>query len=183
MEIGKKNRLVEFIREYWLYLIVGVMVFSMALTFTFIATSKKTVQTSVTPVQFHLPMTDAYILKDYSNAELQHNETLNQWEAHLSVDLSSEDGTVCSILDGVVTAVDYNVLDGNVVTIAHSNGLMASYGSLADGITLKVGDSVKAGDKIGQASDSATSELELGQHLCLTMKLNNKYVDPNLYLD
>ncbi|MBQ8909034.1 MAG: M23 family metallopeptidase [Clostridia bacterium] len=183
MEIGKKNRVAEFIRSYWMYLAVGIMVFAMALTFTLLATTHNSVPASTTPLQYYMPMSEAYVVKDFSNAELQHNETLNQWEAHLSVDLASENGTVCSILDGVVTGVDYNVLDGHSITIAHSNGLVATYSSLADSITLSVGDNVKGGEAIGQASDSATGELDLGKHLCLTMKLNNQYVDPNLYLD
>ncbi|MBQ8444460.1 MAG: M23 family metallopeptidase [Clostridia bacterium] len=183
MEIGKKNRFVEFMKSYWLYVVVGAMVFAMAVMFTVLASINNTIPTSTTPLQYYLPMTDAYVLKDYSDSELQINETLNQWEAHLSVDLASENGEVCAILDGIVTSIDYNVLEGNLITITHSNGLVTTYGSLADDISLKVGDSVKGGDKIGQASDSATGELDLGQHLCLTMKLNNKYVDPNLYLD
>ena len=183
MEIGKKNRIVEFVRTYWLYLIVGFMVFAMAMTFTLLATLGNTTPVSTSPIEFFLPMTDANIVQDYSDTELQINETLNQWEAHLSVDLASETSDVCAILDGVVTNVDYNVLDGHFITITHSNGLVATYSSLAEKINVKVGDKVKGGDKIGDASDSATSELDLGAHLCLTMKLNDKYVDPNLYLD
>lgn len=183
MEIEKKNRVIEFVKTYWLYLVIGFVVFVMATAFTLIASINSSVPTASNKVQFYTPMANANVIKDYSSTELQINDTLNQWEAHLSVDLASENGDVCAILDGIVTRVDYNVLEGHLVTINHSNGLVATYSSLAENISVKVGDKVRGGDKIGQASNSATSELDLGEHLCLTMKLNNKYVDPNLYLD
>ncbi|MBE7073681.1 MAG: M23 family metallopeptidase [Clostridiales bacterium] len=183
MEIEKKNRVVEFMKTYWLYVVVGIMVFSMSMMFAFLASVNNSVPVGTSTVKFFMPMTDAYVVKDFSNSELQLNETLNQWEAHLSVDLTSENGDVLAILDGVVASVDYDVLEGNSITINHSNGLVATYSSLSSDILLKAGDRVKGGDKIGEASDSATSELDLGKHLCLTMKLNDKPVDPNLYLD
>lgn len=183
MEIGKKNRFVEFVRNYGLYMAVALIVFIMALTFTLLATLGASAPVSNNVMQFQLPMADAMIIKDFSNSELQNNETLNQWEAHLSVDLASESGDVFAILDGAVTSIDYNVLDGHSITISHANGLISIYSSLAEDITHKVGDVVKAGDRIGKASNSAAGELDLGEHLCLTMKLNDSYVDPNNYLN
>ena len=183
MEIEKKNRVVEFVKSYGVYAVMGIMVFALAITFTLMATVGKTQQTSNNALQFELPMTNAMVIKDFSNTELQNNETLNQWEAHLSVDLSSESGDVFAILDGTVASVDYDFLDGHSITITHSNGFVSIYSSLKEEMDVKVGDKVKAGDKIGQASDSASGELDLGAHLCLAMKLNDKYVDPNNYLN
>ncbi|MBO5394763.1 MAG: M23 family metallopeptidase [Clostridia bacterium] len=183
MEIEKKNRFVEFVKNYGLYLAVALIIFIMALSFTLLATLGTTAPVSNSVIEFQLPMTDAMVIKDFSNTELQNNETLNQWEAHLSVDLASENGEVFSILDGTITSVDYDLLEGHSITITHSNGLVSIYSSLAEDITHKVGDVVKAGEKIGKASNSASGELDLGEHLCLTMKLNDKYVDPNNYLN
>lgn len=183
MEIQKRNRFVEFFKNYGLYVAVGLVVFVMALTFTLLATTSGTKQVGTTSLKFELPMTNAMVIKDFSDTELQNNETLNQWEAHLSVDLTSEDGVVYSILDGTVASVDYDFLEGYSITINHQGGLVSIYSSLKEDITHKVGDIVKAGEKIGQASSSASGELDLGEHLCLTMKLNDKFVDPNNYLD
>lgn len=182
MEIEKKNKFVEFCKAYGMYAVVGIMVFALAITFTLMATVGKTQQTSNNVLQFELPMTNAMVIKDFSNTELQNNETLNQWEAHLSVDLSSENGEVFAILDGTVAAIDYDFLDGHSITISHANGLVSIYSSLEEEMEVKIGDKVRAGDKIGKASDSASGELDLGTHLCLAMKLNDKYVDPNNYL-
>lgn len=183
MEIEKKNRLVEFMKSYGMYVVVGIMVFALALTFTLMATLNRTQQVSTPALEFELPMTNAMVIKDFSNTELQNNETLNQWEAHLSVDLASDTNDVFAILDGTVAQVGYDFLDGYSITLNHANGLVSIYSSLKENISLKEGDKVLAGDKIGEASDSASGELDLGSHLCLTMKLNNNYVDPNNYLN
>ena len=183
MEIQKENKLIAFCKKYGLYLAVGAIVFVMALSFTLLAVATGTTQVSVTPLRFELPMTNAMILKDYCDDALQNNETLNQWEAHMSIDMTSEDGLVYSVLDGTIASIDYNFLDGHSITINHQGGLVCVYSSLNEDIVHKVGDVVKAGEKIGQASTSASGELDLGQHLCLTMKVGGKHVDPNNYLD
>ena len=183
MEIAKKNRFVEFLKNYGIYLAVGLLVFLMAITFTLLAIVHPTTEVSGPTLKFELPMSEAMVIKDYSDTELQNNETLNQWEAHLSVDLSSENSDVFAILDGTVSKIDYNILDGHSITITHANGLVSIYSSLSEEISHKVGEVVKAGEKIGNASSSAAGELDLGEHLCLTMKLNDKYVDPNNYLN
>ena len=183
MEIQKENRFIAFCKKYGLYLAVGAVVFVMALTFTMVAVSSGTKQVSVTPLKFELPMTNAMILKDYCDDSLQNNETLNQWEAHMSIDMASEDGLVYAVLDGTIAKIDYNFLDGHSITINHQGGLVSVYSSLKDEITHKVGDVVKAGEKIGKASTSASGELDLGEHLCLTMKVGGNYVYQNKYLD
>lgn len=183
MEIAKKNRFVEFLKNYWLYVLVASLVFIMALSFTLLATLGSSTPVSTNVIEFELPMTNAMVIKDYSDTELQNNETLNQWEAHLSVDLASESGDVFAILDGTIVSIDYDILEGHSITVSHANGLVSIYSSLAEEFSHKVGDVVKAGEKIGRASNSAAGELDLGEHLCLTMKLNDNYVDPNNYLN
>ncbi len=183
MEIKKENKVVDFIKKYGVYVAVGVVVFAVALTFTLLATLGGSVRTSVDNTNFVMPMSDASIVKDYSDTNLQLNETLNQWEAHLSVDLTSENSDVFAVLGGTVSSVDYEYLKGYVVTIDHGNGFVSTYSSLADGVSVEEGDRVSAGQKIGSASESASGELELGSHLHFTLMLNDEYVNPNDYLD
>lgn len=183
MEIGKKNAFVEFLKKYGIYCIVGIIVFAIALTFTLVATLHGTVETSTPSLNFRLPMSNSTVIKDYSDTELQNNETLNQWEAHMSVDMTSETGEVFAILDGVVLDVDYNYLDGYIVTIEHSDGFKSIYSSLDENVLVSEGYKVSAGEKIGMASNSANGELDLGSHLHFTLLLNDDHVDPNNYLD
>lgn len=183
MEIQKKNRFVEFFKTYGMYCAVGLMVFVIALTFTLVATLNSGVQTSVDNLNFALPMQEALLIKDFSNQELQKNDTLNQWEAHLGVDLAGDKSDVYSVLDGKVVMAEYDLLEGYTVEIQHSNGIMSIYSSLDENLLVKVGDSVGAGQKIGSASESANGEADLGGHLHFSMKRDGKYVDPNDYLD
>lgn len=183
MEIENKNRVIEFIKKYGMYIAVGLVVFAVALTFTLVATLNQTVPANTANLTFRMPMQNASVIKDFSNTELQNNETLNQWEAHLSVDLTGETSDVYAVLDGTVTDISYSFLDGHSITINHANGFSSIYSSLDENVLVKVGDKVSAGQKIGVAGDSASGELDLGSHLCLTMKLNNNNVDPNNYLN
>ena len=183
MEIEKRNGFLEFVKKYGMFIAVGVVVFAIALTFTLVATLPRAVQTNTSNLVFRMPMENASVIKDFSNTELQNNETLNQWEAHLSVDLASENSDVFAVLDGTVANVEYSFLDGYSVEITHANGFSSIYASLSESVLVSVGDKVTAGQKIGSAAESASGELDLGNHLHFTMKLNDQAVDPNNYLD
>jgi len=183
MEIQKRNGFLEFIKKYGMYVAVGVVVFAVALTFTLVATLHQTVPTNTGNLTFYMPMNNASVIKDFSYNDLQNNETLNQWESHLSVDIVGETTDVYSVLGGTVKNVSYDFLEGHIVEIQHSNGFVSIYSSLDEDVLVSVGDKVTAGQKIGEAGDSASGELDLGTHLCFTMKLNDKTVDPNNYLN
>ena len=183
MEITNKKGLVEFIKKYGMYVVVGLVIFAVALTFTLAATLSQTTPTSVETYTFSLPMTDAVVVKDYSDTALQKNETLNQWESHMAIDLSSQNDDVYSVLPGQVMKVEYDFLNGNSVTIRHPNGFVSTYSSLSADELIHEGEKVAAGDKIGKASQSASGELDKGAHLHFTLSLNDKIVDPNDYLD
>ena len=87
------------------------------------------------------------------------------------------------MLDGTVASVNYDYLNGYTVTINHADGFVSIYSSLEEAVDVKEGDTVTAGEKIGKASETATSELELGSHLHFTLKLGDDYVNPNSYLN
>lgn len=183
MEIEKKNGFIEFVKKYAMYIVVGFVIMAVALTFTIVAAINNSVPASTNVLEFQLPMTNATIIKDFSNTELQNNETLNQWEAHLAVDITGESGDVFAILDGKVTDVSYSFLDGYSITIEHSSGFVSIYSSLQEKVEVEKGEQVKAGEKLGVIGDSASGELAMGEHLHLCMKLNNTFVDPNDYLN
>ncbi len=183
MEITKRNKFVEFLKNYWMYVCVGVTILTIAIIIGVVAGSQNAIQTGNTNLEFSLPMNDATIVKDYSSTHLQENPSLNQWEAHLSIDFASENSDVFAVLDGSVTSVSYDILNGHVVEITHENGFVSKYCSLAENPLVKEGDKVTAGQKIGSASNSSNSEADLGNHLHFTLYLNENPVDPNNYLD
>ncbi len=182
MEISKKNKFVEFLKNYWIYLTVAVVILVVAITVGVLA-GGQSVPTTTPNLEFSLPMNEATIVKDYSSTELQENQTLNQWEAHLSVDFASDNADVFSVLDGTVSDVSYDILNGYTVEITHAGGFVSQYASLAEEPEVAKGDQVLSGQKIGTAGNSASFESYLDNHLHFTLLLDDKAVDPNNYLD
>lgn len=140
-------------------------------------------EVSVEPVTFAMPMTDASVLVDYNDSKLVYNPTLDRWESHFYIDLTSNDLNVYSVLDGKVESVSYDYLTGYVVKIKHDDGLTSVYASLGDDVSVKKGDEVKRGQKIGNASNLAASSSEYGNHLEFSLLQNDQKIDPNNYLD
>ena len=95
------------------------------------------------PVKFVAPMENATLVKDFSNKELQYNDTLKQWEIHKALDIVSDTSSnVLAIANGTVTNVYNNYLEGGVIEITHENGIKSVYKSLEE-ISVKTGDYVK----------------------------------------
>ncbi|MBD5132806.1 MAG: M23 family metallopeptidase [Clostridiales bacterium] len=130
-----------------------------------------------TEPSMYAPMSGATLGLDYADDRLVKWDTLELWKWHPAMDFVGE-GDVVAVLDGTVTDIEKTALDGNVVTITHDNGYVSIYKSLAADMPIKVGDTVKAGDKIGSTSTSMMSELNTGAHLHFELKKDGKYVNP-----
>lgn len=129
-----------------------------------------------------MPMTGTQLGLEYANDKLVYWDTLEVWRTHPALDFVGK-GDVVAVMDGTVTDVEmHTTLDGNVVTITHADGYVTIYKSLGDDVSVKKGDAVKAGDKLGTSSDSMLSELNTGDHLHLEVKKDGKHVDPNTVL-
>lgn len=186
MEIKRKNRVGEFIKRFGVYIGAGVLVVALTITGLVIGLTGANLQdvdVSTGGLVFNMPMTNATVIKDFSNTELQENTTLGHWEAHLSMDLQSEDGLVYSVLDGTVLDVGYSTEFGNTVTIQHKDGFVSTYASLDKNILVAKDEKVVAGQKIGAVDNTAPNETAQGAHLHFTLTQNNKKVNPNHYID
>ncbi len=147
------------------------------------SSSTASIAVGTTPITYIAPMENASVVKDFSNKELQYNDTLKQWEIHKALDITSDTSSnVFAIASGTVTNVYTNYLEGGVIEISHENGIKSVYKSLED-ISVKNGDFVKAGDVIGAISTSMARELNTGAHLHFEMFENNLAVNPNNYID
>lgn len=185
MELKGENKFVTFVKKFGYYILGGIVLLAVILTVTLVsifANKTTTVDVDTSPLVFGLPTNGATVIKDYSDAKLQFNETLNKWEAHFSVDLTGDDMAVLSVLDGTVSSVDYKYMSGYVVTIDHADGFSSIYASLDENLNVKVGDKVAKGQKIGEMSTSAVGEASYGSHLDFTLKQNGVEVDPNNYI-
>lgn len=146
-------------------------------------TNSANIAVNTTTVTFVAPMEDSSVVKDFSNKELQYNDTLKQWEIHKALDITSDtSNNVLAISEGTVTNVYSNYLEGGVVEILHENGIKSVYKSLED-ISVKTGDFVKTGDVIASISSTMARESNTGNHLHFEMFENNISINPNNYID
>lgn len=183
MEIEKSNKFKKMFKRYGVLGLACVFSIAIAFTIAFAVPRDDGKEVGTDTLKFGLPMSNAVVVKDYADDRLRFNESLNRWEIHLVLDLSSENSSVYSICDGVVVSVESNSLDGFVVKIEHADGFESIYSSLSDDVKVKAGDKVTKGQQIGSASNTATNESKSGGHLHLMMLKNGVEVDPNNYLD
>lgn len=189
--MSKKERFVSWMKEYGYLtlLIVGFVTLLLVVTIASVSNDNKTKTNPVEdvntePVTFGLPVLDATVHKGYSGTRLQWNATLKQYEAHKAIDfVASDSSSVLAVLDGTVSKVYSNYLDGTVIEISHANNMKSVYASLDNTVNFKVGDTVKKGDILGTISASAKSELDGGAHLHFELLENDKRIDPTAYLN
>lgn len=132
-------------------------------------------------VYYAFPLGDK-ISREYSKGELTKNKTTDDWRTHNGVDISGTlSAPVKAICDGEVTAVRDDALWGVVITIDHSNGVVAEYRGLQKDGAVKAGTVVKTNEKIGVLGEIPI-EKDDGIHLHLEMYKDGNTVSPSDYL-
>jgi len=182
-----------FMKRYGYFILIGFCLIALALIITISVTANRGAvefegennqEVNANVSVYTLPVLNATIYKEYNDKNLVYNKTLNQWEAHKSIDFLVASGSnVYAIADGTIKEIYTNYLEGTVVVIDHGNNLTSKYGSLQEDVKVKVGDSVKKGDVIGIASDSAKRETDVGTYLHFEMMEGENKIDPAGYLN
>lgn len=127
--------------------------------------------------KYKMPM-GTQILKDFSNGEMVYSKTMGDWRVHSGIDFKGKVGQeVKAIQDGKVIDVSTDEFWGTVATINHGNGLTARYCGLSEGSTIKKGNEVGEGDRIGLLGEIPI-EIEDGYHLHLEIMISDEIVDP-----
>lgn len=133
----------------------------------------------------HVLETNAeYCTADYGTRQ-------SDYPSHRGMDFVNDLGGVCyvtAVADGEVIYVQNGVegfdsvtyTAGNYVKILHENGTITRYLHLRNGsICVKIGNKVKAGDKLGVEGNTGYS---YGTHLHFDVQVGGEYVDPLPYL-
>ncbi len=186
----KNEKLLNLLKKYGYLVLLGIGILALILVLVFATSAKDNTPQEEIPVGssgaivFGLPVLDATVSKSFNNEKLQFNETLKQYEAHLGMDFTAvANSNVYAVLDGKITDIYSDYLEGTVIVISHDNNLKSVYGSLSEDVTLKVGDIVKKGDVIGKIGTTMASETLQGNHLHFELLENDTEVDPAGYLN
>ena len=135
------------------------------------------------PVAFILPVANCTILKEYTDSGVEYNQTLGRYEGHMGIDFGGEENAaVFAVYGGTVESVTTSYLEGTRVVIDHGKNLKTVYTSLSNGDFVQVGQTVSAGDKIGEISTTAAQEYKDGAHLHFECFENGVRINPEKYL-
>ena len=117
-------------------------------------------------------------------ATIYENKTLGWWYRHKAIDFDAEVGTeVFAMAAGTVETISYSPETGNLIVINHGNDLKTIYRFVEPVDSLKEGQTVTMGQKIGEVAEAYGSEAFHGPHLHLEVMLKGEYVDPADYLE
>ena len=129
------------------------------------------------------PPVEGKTVAEFSMDALSYNQTTRDWRVHDGVDMVAEAGTkVCAAAAGTVYTVYEDETMGMTVVIKHDGGYTTKYASLGDEISVKAGDNVTAGQKIGTVGATALLETAIGDHLHFSVSCNGTVVDPMDFL-
>ena len=175
-------------KKYLFYILSFVVIVSLVVLIAVFASAGKNEPSapvsSNNAIIFTSPILNAEISKNYSNTELQWNETLKQWEAHKAVDFKAgNEAKVYAAFNGKVASITSNALVGTQITIEHDAGLKTVYSMLDSNTTVNVGDTVKTGDQIGVVTSATGVEEKDGAHLHFEVWKEGSKVDPSGYLN
>ena len=132
---------------------------------------------------FYAPVSGS-IMKGHSTETPVFSQTLGDWRVHTGIDIAAEVGTeVKAVADGTVSAVRNDHFMGKTVEVTHNGGIVSVYSNLSNnGITVKVGDTVKAGDTLGVVGDTSLTELADESHLHFEILVSGVSVNPLDYI-
>lgn len=123
------------------------------------------------------------VLQSYAMDKLSYNNTTKDWRVHGGVDLAAELGeAVKAAKSGTVMAVYEDDYYGMTVVLQHAGGYTTSYCGLAAEPLPSAGESVAAGQTIGQVGGTAMIETALGDHLHFEVSQNGELIDPASFL-
>ena len=119
------------------------------------------------------------IVMDYSVDHVIYDKTLDQFRTNDNICIAAQAGAqVKAATAGVVTQVTQNRRQGNVVVIDSGNGWVTTYGQLMDGVLVKEGDVVRAGQVIGGVASPTIYGVLLGNHLSFKVTKDDVPVNP-----
>lgn len=123
------------------------------------------------------------VVATFSQDTLTWSETMADWRTHEGLDITASQGDlVYAVEDGTVTAVYEDDYLGNVVVLSHNGDISTLYANLTQTPAVVVGQTVSAGDVVGQVGATALLETSQPDHLHFEVFRNGVAADPMEYL-
>lgn len=123
------------------------------------------------------------VIMNYNMDSTIYFATLDQYKYNPALIIGSETGNnVKAAADGKIISIDKLDETGNTITVDLGNGYQAIYGQLKD-ITVKKGDTCKAGEVLGSISDPTCYYAKEGSNLYFQLTKDGTSVNPMDYLN
>ncbi len=118
------------------------------------------------------------VVKNYSADKLVYFETLGQFKTNPCIFIAGEKGSeVIAAADGIVTGIKKEDKTGQTLTMDIGNGYTLTYGQL-DGISVKEGDYVKAGQPLAKLATVTKYYRMEGEHLYFRVQKDGENINP-----
>jgi len=129
------------------------------------------------PLDFIWPVKGAVI----NNFGISYSKTYDDYRLHPGLDIKTNPGMdITAAYAGKITLVENSEAEKFTIEIDHGKGWLSRYSQLAQAI-VKEGQTVNAGEKIGQAGSPGTEGPE-ESHLHFRIKQNDQWTDPLEFL-
>ena len=113
---------------------------------------------------------------------LAYNATTRDWRTHEGLDLAAALGDpVCAAADGTVYTIYEDERYGTTVVLRHSGGFTTHYANLTEEPDVAVGDTVRAGQRLGTVGQTALTETGDAPHVHFALYNGNTPEDPAEY--
>lgn len=124
------------------------------------------------------------IITPFVNDSLIYSETLEEWRAHVGIDIKANlNDIVIAPQKGLIKSVYEDDLWGKVIVIDHGNGLESKLANLGTTEMVKEGLEVLKGDHIGTVGKTAKIEMLMDDHLHFELIKDGKNIDPRSIID
>ncbi len=130
--------------------------------------------------------TGGKVVQNYSMDVPVFSATMNDYRTHKGVDISVGAGeSIYASADGVIQEIWDDPMMGKCLSIAHAGGGVSTYANLHAELPagIAAGTSVKAGDIVAAAGESALVEVAQEPHLHFELQINGVSVNPADYID
>ena len=131
------------------------------------------------PLVFIKPL-DGEISKIFSDDKVIYSKTLDMWKTHDGIDISGNLGDIVySCERGTIEKIYDDAFYGVTVVVNHGQGYKSSYSNLSSDVFVKIGQSVKKGQKIGNLGNTSIGEIKDLPHLHFMLYENEEIIDPS----